>query len=146
MFLGKSVWKNVLGLKNKNVQVIFRKNKYFDINVFSCLSSTNGSQNCFSLFSYFMRKWGWFQGHDVRFPQNLVSRSKFQKTETLFFRWKSNDYNDIDICLSLKNPCTFCFQKKKPENTFLKLTVNYRKIIQKKTYLYAKQNSGKLTN
>ena len=32
---------------------------------------------------------------------------KFQKTETLLCRWKSNDYNDINILLSLENPCTF---------------------------------------
>ena len=31
---------------------------------------------------------------------------KFQKTETLFCRWKSTDNNDINIFLSLENPCT----------------------------------------
>ena len=32
--------------------------------------------------------------------------------------------------MSLENPCTFCLQKKIPENAFLTLTVNYHKIVQ----------------
>ena len=42
------------------------------------------------------------------FPQIL----KFQKTEARFCRWKSND-NDINIFLSLENPCTFLLEKEK---------------------------------
>ena len=42
------------------------------------------------------------------FPQIL----KFQKTEARFCRWKSND-NDINIFLSLENPCTFLLAKEK---------------------------------
>ena len=58
----------------------------------------------------FMRKWGWFHRHDVRFPKNLGSRLKFQKTKTWVCGWKSNDYN-INIFLSLENPCTFLLAK-----------------------------------
>ena len=36
----------------------------------------------------------------------------------------------------------FCLRKKKPENAFLKLMVNYRKIVQKTNYVI--QNKGKL--
>ena len=39
-FLGKKVWRTALALKSKKVQGIFGKNLYFDIIIFSCLSST----------------------------------------------------------------------------------------------------------
>ena len=38
---------------------------------------------------------------------------KFQKTETQFCRWKSTDNNNINISLSLENPCTFLLMKEK---------------------------------
>ena len=48
-----------------------------------------------------------------RFPKYLGKKIKFQKTETGFCRWKSNDYNDINIFLSLENPCAFLLAKEK---------------------------------
>ena len=42
----------------------------------------------------------------------------------------------------LKTLVPFCLQKKRPENEFLTLTANYRKIVQKKNY--AIQNNSKL--
>ena len=36
-----------------------------------------------------------------------------RKTETQFCRWKSTDNNDINIFLSLENPCTFLLAKEK---------------------------------
>ena len=59
------------------------------------------------LLSEFLRKWGWFQVHNERFPKYLGWKLKFQKTETCFCRWKSTDNNDINIFQSLENPCTF---------------------------------------
>ena len=72
------------------------------------------SQNSFKLFcsgnkrllSELLSKWGWFQGHNERFPKYLDLKLKSQKTETQFCRWKSTDNNDINIFLSLENPCT----------------------------------------
>ena len=69
--------------------------------------------------------------HAVRFPQNLGSRLKFQKTETWF-----GDETEM-ITTSLISSChwktfvPFCLRKKRRENTFLKPTVNCRKIKQK---------------
>ena len=65
------------------------------------------------LLSEFLRKWGWFQVHNERFPKYLGWKLKFQKTETCFCRWKSTDNNDINIFLSLENPCTFLLAKEK---------------------------------
>ena len=64
------------------------------------------------LLSDFMKEWDWSHGHDIRFPKNLGSRLKFKKTETVFCRWKSNNYV-INIFLSLENPCTFLLAKEK---------------------------------
>ena len=58
-------------------------------------------------------KWGWFQWHIKRFPQISWLNIKVSKTETRFCRWKSTDNNDINIFLSLENPCTFLLAKEK---------------------------------
>ena len=52
-------------------------------------------------------------GTNERFPKYLGQKVKFQKTETCFCRWKSTDKNDINILLSLENPCTFLLAKEK---------------------------------
>ena len=49
---------------------------YFGIIIFSCLSSTKPCLRflliCFTrLLSEFLRKWGWFHGHNERFPKYL---------------------------------------------------------------------------
>ena len=65
------------------------------------------------LLSEFLRKWGWFQGHNERFPKYLGQKSNFQKTVTRFCRWKSNDDNDSIVFLSLENRCNSLFAKEK---------------------------------
>ena len=89
------------------------------------------------LLSEFLRKWSWFHGHDECFPEYLDYKLKFRKTE--FCRWKSNDYNDIYIFMSLKNPCTFLLSKEKTRKRILTLTVNYRKTVQKNQLCHSKQ-------
>ena len=54
----------------------------------------------------FCRKWGWFQGHNERFFKYRL-KLKIQKIWDTAFWWKSTDNNQIDIFLSLENPCTF---------------------------------------
>ena len=105
------------------------------------------SQISFNLFCYgdkkllseFLRKWSWFQGHNERFPKYLGQKLKFKKTETRFCRWKSTDNNDINIFLSLENPCTFLLAKEKTWkrifNTNSELSQNRteKQIMQSKT-------------
>ena len=55
----------------------------------------------------------WFHGHNQRFTKYLGQNLKFPKTETRFCRWKSNDYNDSNIFLTLENRCTFMLVKQK---------------------------------
>ena len=54
-FLRKKMWKNALALKSKKVQVIFGKTF-----ILALLS-----------LSEFLRKWGWFLGHNEGFPKYL---------------------------------------------------------------------------
>ena len=118
-FLRKKIWINALALKSKKVQGIFRENLYFGTVIFSCLSSTKRVSVFFSSDLFrdrrflpgFLRKWCWFQGHNEHFFKYLGETLKFQKTEKQFCRWKSTDKNNINIFLSLENPCTFLLAK-----------------------------------
>ena len=91
------------------------------------------------LLSEFLRKWGWFQGQNESFLKYLGQKLEFQNTETQFCRWRSTDNNDINIFLSLKNPCTFLLAKEKTWKCILALIVNYRKIVQKNKLCHPKQ-------
>ena len=77
------------------------------------------------------------------FPNILTKyKSKFQKTETEFCRWKSTDNNDINYpSCHWKMVVSFYLRKKKPENGFLTLIVKYRKMVQKNKTNYAIQNN-----
>ena len=94
-------------------------NVYFDIIVFYSLSSTKLCLEFLLIFfagehlSDFMTKWGWFYGHDVRFPKKIDWGLKFEEVEIWFCRWKSNDYNDINIFLTLENLCIILLAKEK---------------------------------
>ena len=48
------------------------------------------------LLSEFLRKWGWFQRHNER-----------------FLKYLGTDNNNINVFLSLENPCTFLLAKEK---------------------------------
>ena len=82
------------------------------------------------LSSEFLRKWGWIQGHNECFHKYLSQKWKFQKTETHFWRWKSTDNNDINIFLSLENPCTFLLAK---EKTWKRIFITNNESWQKRT-------------
>ena len=81
-----------------------------------------------SLLSEFFRRWGGNQGHNERFLKYLGQKLKFQKTATRFWRLKSTDENDMNIFLSLENPCTILLAKQKTSkcifNTISKLSQN----------------------
>ena len=117
-FSWKKTWRNALVLKSKQVQGIFG---YFGISLQLSFAYKTMSQISFNLFclwdkrlfSEFLRKWGWFHEHNEPFPKYLGWKLKFQNIWDWFCRWKSNGYNDINIFMSLKHPCTFCWQKKK---------------------------------
>ena len=95
---------------------------YFGITVFSCLLSTNPCLRF--LLICFAREikgfWQSFLGNKVDFTDVMnvspnIFANNFKKNWDTVCRWKSNDYNDIDIFLSIENPCTFLLVK---ENTW----------------------------
>ena len=108
-----------------------RGKAFFGIIVFSRLSLI--SFNLFfsgdkRLLSEFLREWGWFHGHNERFPKYLGYKLKFQKSETPLCRWKSNDYKDMNIFLPLENP--FLFAK---EKTWKRICITNSKLSENRT-------------
>ena len=91
------------------------------------------------LLQEFHWKWGWFQKYNERFPKYLGSKLKFQKTETQFCRWKSNDNNDVNIFTRKAVYLFACEKKGLKKNALLTLTLNYPKILQKNKLCYSKQ-------
>ena len=60
----------------------------------------------------------------------LAKNQNFKKTETWFCRWKSTANNDVNIFLSLKNPCTFLLAK---EKTWKRIFNTYSELSQNRT-------------
>ena len=108
-------------MNSKKVQDLFGETFILILSIdFSSLSSTKLCHKFLllnlgdkRLLSDFMRKWGWFHGHNVCFPKNLGTKLKFQKIQTCFCRLNSNDYNNINIFLSLERLCAFLLVKEK---------------------------------
>ena len=65
------------------------------------------------LLSQFLMKWNLFQDIMNVSPDIFKKSLKFQKIKTNFCRWERTDNNDINIFLSLENPCTFLLRKEK---------------------------------
>ena len=95
---GKKIWRNAIDLKSKKGKRLFWHYR-FRLSQISFNLFCSGDKR---LLSDFFRKWGWFHKHNEQFPQ-----ISWLETETRFCRWKSNDYNNINIFLSVENPCTF---------------------------------------
>ena len=60
----------------------------------------------------FMRKWGWFHGHVIRFTKNLSSRLKHQKTKIRFCRSKNNFTTTLISSCHWKTLVPFNLRKK----------------------------------
>ena len=77
--LGKKIWKNALALKGKTGQGIFEETFVLALlssTVFPLQNRVSEFLNLFCardkrLLSEFLRKWGWFQGHNECFPKYL---------------------------------------------------------------------------
>ena len=78
-FIGKEIWRNALALKIKKAQGILRETFILAllssiVFVYKTLSQISFKLFCSGdkkLLSEFLRKWGWFQGHNERFPKYL---------------------------------------------------------------------------
>ena len=125
-----------------------RGNVYFGIIVFSCLSSTKPCLRF--LLNCFVREIkGFYQsslGNEVDFrdmmnvsPNILTKKKSFEKLRQGYANERALITTTLISFSHWKTLVLFCLRKKRPENAFLTLIVNYRKIIQKNKLCRPKQ-------
>ena len=122
-----------------------REKVYFGTIIFSCLSS---SKPCLRfILNCFVREIkGFYQsslGNEVDFrvimnvsPNTLAKNHNFKKPRHGFVDERALKTTTLISSRHSKTLAPFCLQKKRPENAFLTLIVNYRKIVQKKKLSY----------
>ena len=116
------IWRNALTLKGKKVQGIFRET--FILAVFSSHYSTKPCLR-FLLICFVREIKGFYQSslrNEIDF-RDIMNVSPNILAVTV-------KPTSISYC-HCKTLVPFCLQKKRPENAFLTLTVNYPKIVQK---------------
>ena len=130
--------------KQKGTRYI-RENAYFGIIMFCCLSST---KLCLSFFlnCFLPEIKGFYQsslGNSVDFRDimnvspNILAKSKnFKKLMQCFVDERALITTTLISSCLWKTLVPFCLQKKRPENAFLSLIVNYRKVVQKNKLRY----------
>ena len=122
------------------------RNIYFGTIASSCLSSTKPCLR-FLLICFDQEIEGFYEssfGNEVDFtdvmnvfPKNLAKNQKL---------WHGFVDKRAIITTALTSSChgktlvPFCLRKERPENAFLTLTVNYRKIVQKNKLFHPKQH------
>ena len=106
------------------------------------------SQISFNLFcsgdnrflSELLRKSGWLQGHNEHFPNILANtHQNFKKLRQGFVDESALITTTLISSCHWKTLAPFCLQKKRLENTFLTLTVNYCKIVHENKLCHPKQ-------
>ena len=125
-----------------------RGNVYFGIIVFSCLSSTRLCPR-FLLICFARDIKGFYQsslGNEVDFRgivnvfSNILAKDlNFKKLRQSFVDERALITATLISSCYWKTLVPFYLQKKRPENAFLTLIVNYRKIIQTNKLYHSKQ-------
>ena len=125
-----------------------RGNVYFGIIVFSCLSSTRLCPR-FLLICFAREIKGFYQsslGNEVDFRgivnvfSNILAKDlNFKKLRQSFVDERALITATLIPSCYWKTLVPFYLQKKRPENAFLTLIVNYRKIIQTNKLYHPKQ-------
>ena len=80
-----------------------------------------------------------FRGIMNVFPNILAKNSNFKKLRHGFVDERALITTTLISSCHWKTLVSFCLRKKRPENAFLTLIVNYRKIVQKSKLFYSKQ-------
>ena len=124
-------------------------NFYFGIIVLRCLSSTKQCLR-FLLICFDREIKGFYQSslrNEVDFtdimnvsPNILAKNQNFKKLRQAFVDKRAVITTTLTSFCHRKTLVPFCLQKKSPENAFLTLTVNHRKIIQKIKLCHSKQH------
>ena len=135
-------------MKSKKYTRYIRRNVNFGIIVFSSLSST---KSCLR-FPRICFAWainGFYQsslGNEVDFrdimnfsPNISAKNQNFKKLRHGFVDERALITTTLISSCHWKTLVPFCLRKKRPENAFLTLIVNYRKIVQKNKLCHPKQ-------
>ena len=146
-FFGKKIWRNALALKSKKVQGIFG-------NIFMLALSSSAVfrlQNClrFLLCCFVGEIKGFYQsslGNEIdlkniiNFSPNILAKNEnFKKLREAFVDESALITTTLISSCHWKTLVSFCLQRKRSENAFLTLIVNYRKIAQKNKLCHSKQ-------
>ena len=125
-----------------------RANAYFSIISFSCLSSTKLCLR-FLLICFDREIKGFYQsslGNEVDFrdimnvsPNILAKNQNFKKLKHGFVNKRTMITTTLTSSCHWKTLVPFYLREKRPGNTFLILTVNYREIVQKNKLCHSKQ-------
>ena len=144
---GKKIWRKALGFEEKKRTRYIWENIYFSIIIFSCLSSTKPCLR-FLLNCFVWEIKGFYQSSlrnqvDFRDIMNLspnisAKNKNFKKLRHSFVDDSALTTTTLISSCDSKTLAPFCLQKKRHENVFLTLIVNYRKIIQKNKLCYSK--------
>ena len=141
-FLEKKIWRNAPALKRKKVQGIFGETFIFGIIVFSCLSSTNLCLR-FLLICFAGEIKGFYQSslkNEVDFTDIInVSPKTFWNPRHGFVDERAMITTTLTSSCHWKTLVPFCLWKKRPEKSFLTLTVNYCRIVPKNILCHSKQ-------
>ena len=126
----------------------YRGNLYFGINVFSCLSSTKPCLR-FLLICFVQEIKDFYQSslENKVDSRDIMNVSLNILAKNLNFKILRHRFVDARALITTALICSchwktlvpFCLQKKRPENLFLTLIVNYRKIAQKNKLCHPKQ-------
>ena len=124
-----------------------RENLYFGIIIFICLASAKACLG-FLLNCFIVEIKGFYQsslGNKIDFkdmnvsPNALTEDWNFKKLRLCLVDERALITTTSMSSCHWKTLLPFCLPKKRPENAFLRLIVNYRKIIQKKKLCHSKQ-------
>ena len=131
--------KKCTSFEEQKVARYIRENVYFGIIIFSCLSSR---KPCIRfLLNYFVREIKAFYqsslGNEVDF-RDLMNVSLRRKLRQDFADERALITTTLTSSCHWKTLVPFCWRKKRLENVFLTLIVNYRKIVQEKKLYHSK--------
>ena len=111
-------------------------NVYFEITVISCLSSTIPCLR-FLLISFAREMKGFYQsslGNEIE----ILKSERFKKLRHSYVGERAMNRTILLSSCHWKTLVLFCLGKKRPENSFSTLTVNYRKTVQKNKLWHSK--------
>ena len=135
--------------------IYIRGNVYFGIIIFSCLLSAKPCLR-FLLISFAQEIKVFYQSsfenqvdltNIMNVSPNILPKNKnFQKLRQAFVDERAMITTTLISSCHWKTLVPFCLQKKRPENAFLTLTVNYRKIVHLKQIMSFKTRVNWLFN